>query len=120
MSKASHSQRALPLLLSEQLHKLGRSVAVARKRRRISLDSMAERMMVSRSTVQRLEKGDATISLGILATALWVLGLHTRISDLMPPEKDLIGIQEDIRHLPRAVRKRTSKKAQKADDDLDF
>jgi transcriptional regulator with XRE-family HTH domain len=110
----------MPLLLSEQLHKLGAGIAVARKRRRISIASMAERMMVSIDTVQRLEKGDPTIGIGIVATALWVLGLHTRIADLMSPEKDLVGIQEDIRHLPRAIRKRTSDKTQKADDDLDF
>ena len=119
MPKASRSHRVLPVLLADQLRKLGRDVAVARKRRRISMTSMAERMMVSLDTVQRLEKGDAAVGIGIWATALWVLGLHNRLGALAAPETDDIGLQEDLRRLPRDFRKRKSGKASDAAD-LDF
>lgn len=118
MPKASRSHRAMPILLTDQLRKLGRDIVVARKRRRLSMKSMAERMMVSLETVQRLEKGDPAVGIGIVATALWVLGLHRRLGDLIPPESDEVGLQEDIRHLPRDFRKRTSAKI--STDDLDF
>jgi transcriptional regulator with XRE-family HTH domain len=105
MSKASRSYKALPVIAMDQLQKLGRDISIARKRRRFSLSGMAERMMVNIKTVQRLEKGDPSVGLGIVATALWVLGMHRRIGDLVAPETDHIGLQEDIKNLPRAFRK---------------
>jgi transcriptional regulator with XRE-family HTH domain len=105
VSKASISYKALPAIVADQLQKLGRDISIARKRRRYSLREMAERMMVNIKTVQRLEKGDPAVSLGIVATALWVLGMHRRIGDLVAPETDQIGLQEDIKNLPRDFRK---------------
>ena len=61
--------------------------------------------MVNIKTVQRLEKGDPSVGMGIVATALWVLGMHRRIGDLVAPETDQIGLQEDIKNLPRDFRK---------------
>ena len=89
----------------DQLNKLGRDIPLARKRRRFSLSEMAERMMVNIKTVQRLEKGAPSVGMGIVATALWVLGMHRRIGDLVAPETDQIGLQEDIKNLPRSFRK---------------
>lgn len=105
MSKATLSSKALPTIAADQLQKLGRDISVARRRRRMSLSEMAERMMVNIKTVQRLEKGDPSVGLGIVATALWVLGMHRRLGDLVAPETDQIGLQEDIRNLPRDFRK---------------
>ena len=120
MSKASRSHRALPVLLADQLRKLGADIAIARKRRRIALVDMAKRMMVSLETVQRLEKGDPAVGIGIVATALWVLGLHGRIGELITPEKDIVGLQEDLRRLPGAKRRRSSGKSYHDKTNLDF
>lgn len=76
---------------------------------------MAERMMVNLKTVQRLEKGDPTVGIGILAAALWILGMHRRIGDLVAPEGDTAGLQEDLRNLPRDFRK-----TRKHSDQYDF
>jgi transcriptional regulator with XRE-family HTH domain len=121
MSKASRSLRALPPAASNQIKKLGQDIAVARKRRRISMKSMAERMMVSLETVQRLEKGDASVGIGIMVSALWVLGVYRRIGELVAPESDIRGMQEEIRRLPRDFR-RSRKKTEKkeAQDTYDF
>jgi transcriptional regulator with XRE-family HTH domain len=105
MSKATPSSNALPTIAVDQLEKLGRDISIARKRRRQSLCAMAERMMVNIKTVQRLEKGDPAVGIGIVATALWVLGMHRRLGDLVAPETDQIGLQEDINRLPRDFRK---------------
>ena len=119
MPKATKSEKAMPLLLREALGNLGRNIAVARKRRRISMTDMAARMMVSLETLQRLEKGDPKVGIGIVATALWVLGLHGRINALAAPETDEVGLQEDIRRLRGGPRKKSSRK-QHQSDDLDF
>jgi transcriptional regulator with XRE-family HTH domain len=115
MAKATQSSKALPAMAMDQLQKLGRDIAIARKRRRMSLSEMAERMMVNIKTVQRLEKGDPSVGIGIVATALWVLGMHRRIGDLVAPERDQIGLQEDIKNLPRDFRK-----SRKQTDELNF
>jgi len=58
---------------------LGHRLKVARLRRKISTVLFAERMGVSRDTLNRLEKGDATIALGTYMRALRVLGLDADI-----------------------------------------
>lgn len=105
MSRASQSSPALPTIVLDQLQKLGHDFTVARKRRRLSLREMAQRMMVNLKTVQRLEKGDATVGIGIVADALWILGMHKRLGDLVAPETDTTALNEDIKNLPRDFRK---------------
>lgn len=115
MTKVSHSYKALPGIAIEQLRKLGQDIAVARKRRRMSMRDMAARMMVNLKTVQRLEKGDPAVGIGIVVTALWILGMHRRLGELVTPESDNTGLQEDIKHLPRDFRK-----TRKPPDNFDF
>lgn len=71
----------------------------------MSLSEMADRMMVNIKTVQRLEKGDPGVGVGIMAAALWVLGMHRRLGQLVAPETDQVALQEDIKNLPRDFRK---------------
>ena len=61
-------------------------------------------MMVSLDTVQRLEHGDAGVSIGVLATALWALGMVDRLASLAAPDQDLVGKTEELKRLPRRVR----------------
>ena len=105
MSKATLSLRAMPRIVMDQLQKLGCDLSIARRRRRMSLSEMAERMMVNIKTVQRMAKGDPAVGIGIIATALWILGIHRRLGDLVAPQTDNIGLQEDIKNLPRDFRK---------------
>lgn len=105
MAKATLASKAIPGTVTDQLRKLGRDISLARRRRRMSMSEMADRMMVNIKTVQRLEKGDPSVGIGIVATALWILGMHSRLADLVAPETDHIGMQEDIKNLPRDFRK---------------
>ena len=105
MPKASRSYRSLPALTVDLLQKLGRDIAIARKRRHMSMSDMAARMMVNPKTVQRLEKGDPAVGIGIVAGALWILGMDRRLGDLVAPESDTTGLQEDIKNQPRDFRK---------------
>lgn len=105
MSKRTRANRALPAKVAEGLERLGHDLAVARKRRQISMRDMADRMMVSVDTVQRLEKGDPGVGLGVFGTALWVLGLDRRLPDLVVPESDPVGQQYSLENLPQRVRR---------------
>ena len=115
MSKNTASQQALPVRVQETLKILGRNTAVARKRRKESLEAFAARLYVSRPTLKRLEDGDPGVSIGILASALWALGLYEDLAKLGAPERDVVGQAITLRDLPRKTGKATKIKA---DDDF--
>ena len=95
----------IPLPATHALQKLGRELALARRKRRISTADMAGRLFVSRDTLWRLERGDPTVSLGTLATALFVLQLHDRFADLAAPATDELALSLDERRLPKRIRR---------------
>ena len=113
MSKASLSTQALSPPCRDLLAKLGGDLAIARKRRRIPLRDMAARMSTSVNTLQRLERGDPGVGLGVLLSALWALQLHERVGALLDPDSDAIGKAREIERLPKRIRRT-------ADEDLDF
>jgi transcriptional regulator with XRE-family HTH domain len=95
---------SLPFPVNSELRKLGRDLAIARRKRAISTADMAARLFVSRDTLWRLERGDPSVSLGTLATAAFVLGLHDRIANLAAPASDALGVSLDEQRLPRRIR----------------
>jgi transcriptional regulator with XRE-family HTH domain len=61
---------------------LGERLRLARMRRRMSLSELANRVGVARGTLTRLEQGDLSVSLGLLARVLAVLGLEEDLDEL--------------------------------------
>ena len=61
---------------------LGERIHTARMRRRLTVTEMAERMGVTRPTLNRLEQGDLAVGLGVLVRALGVLGLDDDLAKL--------------------------------------
>ncbi len=94
---------AIPLPAAHALRKLGRDLALARRKRGISTADMAARLFVSRDTLWRLERGDPTVSAGTLATATFVLQLHDRLSNLAAPASDDLALSLDERRLPKRI-----------------
>jgi transcriptional regulator with XRE-family HTH domain len=104
MAKASRSTKALPAAAAKAIAVLAQDIATARKRRRIPQRLLAQRMMVSLDTLQRLERGDPGVGLGVIATALWALGLIDRLAALASPDQDTVGKSEELRRLPKRAR----------------
>jgi transcriptional regulator with XRE-family HTH domain len=65
---------------------------------------VAERAMISRTTLARVEQGAAGVSMGIYATVLFVLGVGERIGQLADPRSDDVGRALETERLPRRVR----------------
>src|SRR5438552_1840597 len=99
------SDQNMPLPAIYSLRKLGRDLAVARRKRGISTADMASRLFVSRDTLWRLERGDPTVSMGTLATAAFVLQLHERLAALAAAASDDLALSLDERRLPQRIRR---------------
>ena len=92
--------------LVRAIAKLGDDVSRARRRRRLTRASLAERSGVSVSTLKRLENGDGSVALENLARALQVLGELDRLANLLDSATDELGIVLMDEHLPKRVRQR--------------
>ena len=99
-------QRAptIPVPVIRALRKLGQDIRDARRRRRIPVAILAERASISRSTLNRIEKGDANASLGNYATVLFALGMTERLADVADPRHDAVGRELEEEHLPERIR----------------
>lgn len=109
MSKRSAALDAMPAAVLAHLRQLGEHLAVARKRRREPLKSWALRIGVSEPTLMRMEKGDPSVSMGVYATALWLIGRSQAMVELAAPEHDQGALEAAVRAAQaRSVRKRPS------------
>lgn len=94
----------IPIPVQRALRKLGQDICDARRRRRISTAIVAERASISRPSLSRVEKGDPSVSLGIYARVLFVLGLADRLGDLADVKSDTLGLALADELLPQRIR----------------
>lgn len=112
MTKASSALDRLPPATIAAIEKLGADLAVARLRRGESLKVWAKRMGVSVPTLQRLEAGDPGVSIGILATALWLLNRDGQLTQLAAPENDQEAIELSVQEAQQLGRARAQASAE--------
>ncbi|HEY6161190.1 MAG TPA: transcriptional regulator [Bacteroidia bacterium] len=88
------------------LNELGMNIKLARLRRRLSSQQVAERANINRVTLWHVEKGSPSVAMGIYYKVLFVLGL----------EKDLLKIANEdplgrkLQDAKLVVKKRAPKK----------
>ena len=90
--------------LRRGLTKFGADLALARRKRRLTVAMMTERLGVAKSTYLRVEKGDPTVSMGVYAMALFALGFGDVLADLVDQRRDDQGLILDAERLPKRVR----------------
>jgi transcriptional regulator with XRE-family HTH domain len=106
MSRTPKAIAQLPPATLAAIGKLGADLAVARLRRKESLASWAKRMGVSISTLQRLEAGDPAISVGIVASALWLMSRDGALGELAAPANDRGAMALEVREAEELGRAR--------------
>jgi hypothetical protein len=79
------------------LRRLGADLGIARKRRKQSLKAWALRMQVSVPTLMKMEKGDPAVSMGVYATAIWLLDRHEALGEVADPAQDQAALENEIR-----------------------
>ncbi len=96
----------IPLPVLRALTKLGSDLSLARRRRRFTQASLAQRIGASLATVRRMEQGDPRIPLHFLARALMVFNELDRLSQLLDSSADVIGLTLMDEKLPQRIRQR--------------
>ena len=96
MPQVASALQTMPPAALAALRKLGADLATARKRRKQPLRAWAARLDVSVPTLMKMEKGDAGVSIGVYATALWIIGRHEALAAVADPKEDRAALENDI------------------------
>ena len=91
----------------EILRKMGEQIRLARLRRRLSAELVAERAGISRSTLWKIENGNPAVAIGMYAAVLHALNNLDR-DLLLIAEDDVLGRQ--LQDLELITRKRAPRR----------
>lgn len=87
---------------------LGKDIQLARKARRLTVTDFADRVGISRITLQKIEKGDLKCELGIVLEAAALAGV--KLFDVDPRTSSFGGriesVNDKLALLPKSIRKR--------------
>lgn len=92
-----------PAAVRRALRKLGADIHDARRRRKLPMAVVAERAFTSRSTLQKIEAGDTSVSIGIYASVLQALGLLDSLTGIADISNDSVGQALSSAGLPKHV-----------------
>lgn len=108
MPRTPQALQTLPPATAKALRGFGENLAIARVRRRESQRNWAKRLGISVPTLIRMERGDPGVSIGIYATALWLMGRVASLPELAAPAEDKGALENEVRG---AVRRRAVRSA---------
>ncbi len=94
----------IPIPVKKAMAQLGVDLKDARIKRSLTMSLIEERAGITHVTLTKVEKGDQTVSMGIYAKVMFVLGLIDNLYDLANPDKDELGKHFDRENLPKRVR----------------
>lgn len=97
MSKNTFGNQ-LPRALAQDLKLVGEQIRLARLRRNLSMEQIAERASCSVPSLASVESGKPTVSIGIYLRVLYALGLHKDI--LLIAADDPLGRNLQDMNLP--------------------
>ena len=101
MAQSNLPGKGLPPEITDTIKGIGERIRIARIRRNLTMEEMASRMFVTRKTLARLEKGETGVSLAVLASALWVLGLDDDLKKIADPARDSVGLYHERKKFPK-------------------
>lgn len=101
---AKNAVEKLPREVQKDIEKLGQNVRIARVRRRISAEDLAQACGIGRSTLYRIESGDSGIALGTFLVVLWKLALLDTVRGVANPDTDDHGKILEAASRPHRVR----------------
>ena len=94
----------IPLPVERALLRAGQNLALARRRRQLSQEALAERIGASVNTVRRMEDGHPGTALQHFARALQVFGELDKFENLLDTAQDSVGLSLMDDKLPQRIR----------------
>lgn len=98
--------------MERMLGDLGERIKLARLRRKLSVELVAERAKVSRSFVWAVEKGSPAVAIGIYANVLMAIGMAEDLN--LIAKDDILG--RTMQDLDLPIRKRAPKRTKEEMD----
>jgi len=85
---------------------LGKQVQLGRKQRKWTEHELADRAGISRATLQKIEKGDLNVAIGLVFEVAALVGVALFDEERTALASHLARTDDTLALLPRAVRKR--------------
>ena len=96
--------RTYSRLSEEALALLGKQIRLARKGRRMSEKDLSERIGVARSTLQRIEKGDPVVEIGLVFEAATLTGVDLFVPEASTLVPQIGRIDDKLALMPGSIR----------------
>ncbi len=106
MPRANPIVKMQPAAVEQILTQLGRNIRIARLRRRLRLEDLAERIGISRYLMSGIEKGKPSAAIAAYIGALWALGLSDDLHMIADPDRDGEGKALENKYAPKTAAKR--------------
>ena len=100
----SNKQRSYSRLSREALLLLGKQIKLARKQRRMSEHDLAARVGIARSTLQRIEKGDPAVEIGLVFEAATLTGVDLFVPEATTLAPQIERIDDKLALMPGSIR----------------
>jgi transcriptional regulator with XRE-family HTH domain len=98
----------LPLEVRKSVELLGERIRIARLRRQLSTDELAQACGIGRRTLYRIETGEPGVAIGSMLAVLWKLGLLDSVRAVANPDDDEHGKILEAARRPQRVRARVA------------
>ncbi len=86
---------------------LGEQVKLKRKQRKWSEKNLSERAGISRATLQKIESGDMSCSIGLAFEVATLVGVNLFEQDKLPLSRNIEQIRDKIALLPKRIKVKT-------------
>ncbi|NRF68997.1 helix-turn-helix domain-containing protein [Aquincola sp. S2] len=98
------TETTLPLEVTTAAQRFGENVRLARVRRHMTQEELAQACGITRKTLYALEKGASGATVATAFTVLWKLGLLSTAAALADPDADEHGRILEAARRPKRVR----------------
>jgi transcriptional regulator with XRE-family HTH domain len=88
MTRKNKLLEAPPFAIEDILKRLGSNLRIARLRRNLTIQQVAEKIGTGPRAVADAEKGKLSTGIGIYTALLWAYDLLQQLSDVAAPSKD--------------------------------
>lgn len=101
------NNKTIPQAVQLKAQHLGERIRAARTRRGLRREDLAARAGVSRSTLEKVERGDLGAAFGAYVKSLWALGLDAELDLVADPGLDRDGLALELNAQTKRVRVQT-------------